>query len=63
MTDENTYMTVSVVAEILQVSKTQVYRMMHDGVIPHIKISPRGYRILREPFILWLKGGLLNEKE
>jgi excisionase family DNA binding protein len=60
MTDENIYMTVGDAAKILQVSKTQVYRMMHDGVIPHIKISPRGYRILREPFILWLKGGLIE---
>jgi excisionase family DNA binding protein len=60
MTNENAYMTVADAAKILKVSKVQVYRMMHDGVIPHIKISPRGYRILREPFILWLKGGLIE---
>lgn len=33
------------VAEILRVSKTQVFRMMHAGELPHLRFGPQTYRV------------------
>ena len=57
------YITVREAANILNVTPSQVYRLIHRGTIPHIVLPPRTYRIPRTIFFKWLAGGLIQEKK
>ncbi|MFC3994553.1 MULTISPECIES: helix-turn-helix domain-containing protein [Nocardiopsidaceae] len=56
--DEVRFLTVAEVATIMRVSKMTVYRMVHSGVLPAIRVG-RSYRVperavhdyLREAFV------------
>jgi excisionase family DNA binding protein len=59
--EEKYLLTVEDVAAILEVSKMHVYRLIHAGKLPYIKVGNRSYRIQRGPFFKWLAGGLLKD--
>lgn len=51
------YLTVDQVARNLQVSRMTVYRMCHQGDLPHLTVG-KSYRIPREEFAAWKRANL-----
>jgi excisionase family DNA binding protein len=48
-------LTVRQAAEILQVSLPTVYRLMADGNLPRIEITPRCFRVKRDSVIEYIQ--------
>ena len=54
------YLTISEIAEILNISKQMVYAIIRSGELTAIKLGPRSVRIARSEFERYLNDKILS---
>lgn len=57
------YMTVAEIADLLEVSKMTVYRLVHDGTLPAINAGKRSYRVRRADVAAYIKKQTVSPRE
>lgn len=54
-----TFMTVAEVATLMRVSRMTVYRLVHSGELPAVRVG-RSFRVLESAVHAYLEGGLVE---
>jgi excisionase family DNA binding protein len=49
-------LTMPQVAELLQLSRAQIYRLAEHGCLPVVRLGPRSLRVREEGLERWLEG-------